>query len=55
MIDEAINQGGNALIGITFDYVNFTSNMIGVIANGTVVEITEEEYNNKKQELLSKM
>ncbi len=43
MISEAINQGGNALIGVTFDYVNFTSNMIGVVANGTAVEITEEE------------
>lgn len=43
MIDEAIKQGGNALIGVSFDYINFSSNMIGVVANGTVVEITEEE------------
>ncbi len=43
MIDGAINQGGNALIGVSFDYINFTSNMIGVVANGTVVEIVKED------------
>ena len=43
MINDAINQGGNALISVTFDYINFPSNMIGVIANGTVVEIIEQE------------
>lgn len=43
MINEAINQGGNAVIGVSFDYVNFSSNMIGVVANGTVVEIIEQE------------
>ncbi|MBD5515906.1 MAG: heavy metal-binding domain-containing protein [Lachnospiraceae bacterium] len=42
MIDKAISQGGNALIGVSFDYINFTSNMIGVVANGTVVEIVEQ-------------
>ena len=41
MIDNAISLGGNALIGVSFEYVNFSSNMIGVIANGTVVEIVE--------------
>lgn len=43
MIDNAISLGGNALIGISFDYLNFTSNMIGVVANGTVVEIAKQE------------
>lgn len=42
MIDEAINQGGNVLIGVSFDYINFGSNMIGVVANGTVVEIVKQ-------------
>lgn len=42
MCDEAINQGGNALIGVSFDYINFGSNMIGVVANGTVVEIVKQ-------------
>ncbi|MCM1212245.1 MAG: YbjQ family protein [Blautia sp.] len=49
MINEAINQGGNALIGVSFDYITFISNMIGVVANGTVVEIVkqnEQERNN---------
>ena len=34
-------EGGNAIIGIDFDYVTFASNMIGVIANGTAVVVTE--------------
>lgn len=42
MINNAINQGGNALIGVSFDYITFSSNMIGVIANGTVVEIVKQ-------------
>ncbi len=42
MINNAIDQGGNAIIGVSFDYINFTSNMIGVVANGTVVEIVEQ-------------
>ena len=42
MIDDAIRQGGNALVGVSFDYVIFSSNMIGVVANGTVVEIVEK-------------
>ncbi|MCM1144810.1 MAG: YbjQ family protein, partial [Blautia sp.] len=41
MIDEAIKRGGNAIIGVTFDYFNFGSDMIGVVANGTVVEIVK--------------
>lgn len=43
MINEAIKQGGNAIIGVTFDYINFGSNMIGVVANGTVVEIVKQD------------
>lgn len=43
LVDNAIKHGANALIGVGFDYVNFTSNMIGVVANGTAVEIVEQE------------
>lgn len=43
MISNAIKQGGNALIGVSFDYITFSSNMIGVVANGTVVEIMKQE------------
>lgn len=42
MVDEAIKQGGNAIIGVSFDYINFGTNMIGVVANGTVVEIVKQ-------------
>ncbi|MBQ8143690.1 MAG: YbjQ family protein [Butyricicoccus sp.] len=34
--------GGNALIGVEFDYITFAANMIGVVANGTSVIIEEE-------------
>ena len=43
MINNAIKQGGNALIGVSFDYITFSSNMIGVVANGTVVEIVKQD------------
>lgn len=31
--------GGNAVIGVDFDYITFSNNMIGVSANGTAVVI----------------
>lgn len=43
MVDEAIKQNGNAIIGVSFDYINFGTNMIGVVANGTVVEIVKQD------------
>ena len=43
IIDEAINQGGNAIIGVTFDYISFGSDMISVVANGTVVQIEKQD------------
>lgn len=42
MINEVIKRGGNAIIGVTFDYINFGTDMIGVVANGTVVEIVKQ-------------
>lgn len=39
LIRKAIQLNANALIGIDFDYVNFLGNIIGVIANGTLVKI----------------
>ena len=35
---EAYNAGGNAVIGIDLDYTEFSSNRIGVVANGTIVK-----------------
>lgn len=43
MINNAIKQGGNAIIGVSFDYITFSSNMLGVVANGTVVEIVKQD------------
>jgi uncharacterized protein YbjQ (UPF0145 family)/DNA-directed RNA polymerase subunit M/transcription elongation factor TFIIS len=39
LIHKAVILDGNAIIGISFDYITFTNNMMGVIANGTTVEI----------------
>jgi uncharacterized protein YbjQ (UPF0145 family) len=35
----AVQKGGNAVIGIDLDYTEFSSNRIGIILNGTIVEI----------------
>jgi uncharacterized protein YbjQ (UPF0145 family) len=34
-------QGGNAIVGIDFDYITFSNNMIGVVASGTAVIIEQ--------------
>lgn len=36
---HAATVGANAIIGVDFDYITFSSNMIGVSANGTAVVI----------------
>ena len=36
-------KGGNAIIGVDFDYITFHGNMIGVVANGTSVILEEEQ------------
>lgn len=41
LLIKAVKCNANAIIGLDFDYVNFTSNLIGVIANGTAVTIEE--------------
>lgn len=39
IIRKSVEKGGNAIIGIDFDYIVFQNNMIGVVANGTSVMI----------------
>lgn len=39
MITESIRNGGNAVIGISYEYVTFSGNMIGISVNGTSVKI----------------
>jgi len=39
---RAYEKGGNAIIGIDIDYTEFSGNRIGLIINGTVVEIEPE-------------
>jgi uncharacterized protein YbjQ (UPF0145 family) len=38
----AFELDANAVIGIDMDYVDFTSNRIGVVANGTIVRIEKD-------------
>lgn len=40
---QSVIAGGNAIIGVDFDYINFSSNMIGVSANGTSVVVKKIE------------
>jgi uncharacterized protein YbjQ (UPF0145 family) len=42
LIESCIEKGGNAVIGVNYDYITFTNNIIGVIANGTAVIIEKE-------------
>ena len=39
LIEKSALSGGNAIIGVDFDYIMFGNNMIGVVANGTSVII----------------
>lgn len=39
MIIDSIKRGGNAVIGISYEYVVFSGNMIGVSVNGTSVKL----------------
>lgn len=39
LILKSVDVGGNAIIGVDFDYITFTGNLIGVVANGTSVLI----------------
>lgn len=43
LVEEAVRTGSNAVIGVDYDYVTFSSNMMGVIANGTGVTIEKLE------------
>lgn len=43
LIMKSVDKGGNAIIGVDFDYITFHGNMIGVVANGTSVVIEKNE------------
>ena len=40
--ENSILKGANAIIGIDIDYITFSNNMIGVVANGTTVIIEKK-------------
>ena len=46
MIDKAIDIKCNAIVGLKFNYMTFTSNTIVVIVNGTAVEIVEQDISS---------
>lgn len=39
LVAEALSLEANAIIGVDFDYITFSNNMLGVVANGTCVVI----------------
>lgn len=41
--ENCVLRGGNAIIGVDFDYITFSNNMIGVVANGTAVCIKKKD------------
>lgn len=43
MLQEAVRNGANATIGISYNYVTFAGNMIGISVNGTCVRISKKE------------
>lgn len=43
LIEQSVALGGNAIIGVDFDYIIFGNNMIGVVVNGTSVYIEPTE------------
>lgn len=43
LIENAMVEGANAIIGVDFDYITFSNNILGVSANGTAVVIQREE------------
>lgn len=50
LIEKTALAGGNALIGIDFDYVNFAGNLMGVITSGTAVKIEPDREENEKKD-----
>lgn len=42
LVKKSDIKGGNAIIGVDFDYITFHGNMIGVVANGTSVVIEKD-------------
>jgi uncharacterized protein YbjQ (UPF0145 family) len=42
MIKQSAKCGGNAIIGISYSYIHFSGDMIGVSVNGTSVFISKE-------------
>lgn len=46
-VKSMLESGGNAIIGVDIDYTMFSSNLIGVIFNGTSVTIEKEDHDQK--------
>ena len=51
----AYQKNGNAIIGVDIDYTEFSSNRIGVILNGTVVELENKEGSLSEYDILLEM
>jgi uncharacterized protein YbjQ (UPF0145 family) len=40
---RAAEKGGNAVVSVDIDYIDFSGNRIGLILNGTVVSVVQED------------
>ncbi|SDM83335.1 heavy metal-binding domain-containing protein [Acetanaerobacterium elongatum] len=49
LIDNAYEHGCNAIIGLSFNYILFSGNMIGIVANGTGVSIVKANINGLEE------
>ena len=43
MIKESVSKGGNAIIGISYEMIALSRDMIGVSVNGTSVVVNKKE------------
>lgn len=42
LMQDAVRRGGNAIIGVTFGYIKFTGDMVGISVDGTAVDIEKD-------------
>ena len=44
MLDKVVNMSNvTGIVGVKFDYITFRNDMIGIIVNGTAVDIEKKE------------
>lgn len=49
LIEQAVERGGDAVIGLDLDYMTVAANMLMVSANGTVVRLSSDAGNESEE------